>query len=330
MRNSDAKEQLISDVQTSMQPFLSSQQLDILMHEISKSLNSMKVEYDSKLPSTDILNNGKFVKAFLVSKKIEGLSEHTLKSYCYTITKVLDAINIPVQDITSNHIRCWLLDYGKRASNVTVENARKNLNSFFTWLETEGYIDKNPINRIKRIKCEKKIKTPLTTVEVEKIRDACQNIRETALIDLLVSTGIRCEEITKIEMSDISFETSSIKIHGKGAKERIVYMSDKCKLHLMQYLAQRGYESVWLFTNKAHRQLTTEGVSFIMRELGERAGVPKCQVHRFRKYFATTLFSRGCDIVYIKQLLGHAKIDTTLIYVQTVDSRVKSNFQQYV
>lgn len=328
--NKNVKEQVINEIKTSMEPLLQRQQLDALDFVVSKALNHVDMYISSDLPSTKVISNDRLVQAYIVSKKIEGLSMRSLNAYLYSIKKMLLTLNMNIVDIESNAIRCYLLEYSKHASHVTVDNARRNLNSFFSWLELEGYIDKNPVSRIKKVKCEKKIKKPLTTIEVEKIRDACLNIKEIALIDLLISTGVRCEEITKITLNDIDFESQSIKIHGKGAKERLVYLSDKCKLHLIQYLEQRDYNSPYLFySNKTHDRLTTEGISFIMRKIGNRAGVVNCQVHRFRKYFATTLFNRGCDIVYIKQLLGHSKMDTTLIYVQTTDARVRNKFQQF-
>lgn len=328
--NFDVKEKFINEVRTMMEPMLTAQQLDILSYVMSKVANHVNMTQKSDLPSLNVMNNEKLVQNFLISKKIEGLSERSLKVYGYTIKKMLFSLNMELTEIDSNALRYYLLEYNRTASNVTVNNARRNLNSFFSWLETEGYIQKNPMIRIKKIKCEKKIKTPLTTVEVQKIKDVCKNMREVALVDLMCSTGIRCEEITKITLNDINFETSTILIKGKGARQREVYLDDISKLHVEQYLSSQTKNSEYLFCNKKGDKLTTGSIASIVRNLGCRAGVKQCQVHRFRKYFATTLFKRGCDVVYVKQLLGHSKLDTTMIYVQTSNSRVREEFNHFV
>lgn len=323
------KEQIFNEIKTSMQPLLSSQQLDMLMFVVSKSLNSVNIIPKSDLLSTEVINNDKLIQNFIISKKIEGLSTRSLIAYKYTINKMVTDLNVNIVDIDSNTIRYYLLEYSKHASNVTVDNVRRNLNSFFSWLTLEGYISSNPIAKIKKVKCEKKIKTPLTTTEVQGVKDSCDNIRDIVLVNFMCSTGCRCEEITKVKIYDVDFEKKSVRIYGKGNKQRNVFLDDICYLHITQYIQEREENSGYLFCNKKGNKISTEGLSFIIRKLGNEAKVKNCQIHRFRKYFATTLFNRGCDVVYIKQLLGHEKLDTTMIYVQTSSQRVVQEFQHF-
>lgn len=328
----DVKEQVINELKLSMANMLDKDQLDYLTYNLNKIMYDKVVMIKDNFLSKNILSNNDLLELFIDDKRIEGCSDRTLSQYRYVISKFTNTINVSHIYIDTNVIRKYLKECSKTQSNISVDNTRRYLNSFYSWLEDEQYILVNPVKQIKKIKCEKKIKTPLSPVEVEKIRDACKSDREIALIDLLCSTGIRCEEITKIKLSDCDFENKSIKIYGKGAKERIVYMSERCHLHLINYLNNRGYKSEYLFcsTKGKHEKLNNSGIHELMRNLGKRANVQYCQVHKFRKYFASSLVNRGYDLIYVKALLGHEKMDTTLIYAQTTDNKIRSQFNQYI
>lgn len=335
MKNEQLKERVISNIKTGILSICQTTNTDIyqIMIVISHELQNINMSEDKELPSVDVIDNYKICKNFLATKKIEGLSDNTITAYKYSIKKMLSYFNCDVKDITTNDLRIFFAEYNKTTSLVTVDNMRRNLNSFFQWLEDENYIDKNPCKKVKKIKSPQKIKTPLSTVEIEKIRDCClkdNNSRNLALIDLLLSTGARCEEVTNIKLSDCDFENKNIKIHGKGSKDRVVYMSERCRMHLVQYLNQRTHTSEYLFCNNQCNKLTTEGLSHIMREIGNKAGVEKCQIHRFRKYFASSLFRKGCDIIYVQKLLGHAKLDTTKKhYLQVEQDCIHNEFDKF-
>lgn len=324
------KDELINNIIVAMENQLSMEQLNFLTYQLSKELSNLNVSDISNLPSLDLCNNNEVIKRFIIFKKIEGLSENTLKAYLYTLTTTFTLIDKNIVDVDSNDIRLYLLECARKMQNVTVDNVRRNLNSFFSWCTTEDFIAKNPMDKIKKIKAEKKIKPPHTTVEVQKVKDACKTDRDIAYIDFLCSTGVRCEEITKVKLSDIDFESRSVLIHGKGAKQRYVYLDDVANLHIIKYLKDRALTSEYLFCNRTGGMLSKEGASFIVRSLGRIAGVKNCQIHRFRKWFATTLFNRGCDLVYIQKLLGHAKLETTMIYVQASTDRTKQEFAKFI
>ena len=332
--NEIIKEKLLSNLKTYMVcNSFSDDQISGIVVFFANELQTLTITTEKELPSNDVVDNYKICNNFLASKKIEGVSKNTLRAYKYSITKTLSYFkDMDLKNITTNHLRIYFAEYGKSVSLVTVDNMRRNLNSFFQWLEDENYIDKNPCKKIKHIKIPQTIKPLLTTTEVEKIRDTCsisKNSRDLALIDLLLSTGARCEEVTEIKISDCNFTEKEIQLHGKGAKDRIVYMSDRCKLHLLNYIQSRKQNSIYLFCNSSGSNLTTGGLSHIMRDIGDRAGVECCQIHRFRKYFASSLVEKGCDIIFVQQLLGHAKLDTTKKhYVRINQDNIRNEFNK--
>ena len=195
------------------------------------------------------------------------------------------------------------------------------MSSFYEWMHQEMYIAVNPVKKIKRIKYEKHEKTPYTDKEVVKLRDTCYqsgDLKMIALMDLCLSTGIRCEEITKIRFEDINFDTTEIVIHGKGQKIRTVYMNQACVEHLKKYIQSKEQLNEYVFSSDRlnARKPSEATIAVMFKKLGEKAGVSQCQIHRFRKYFASSLLKSGCDIVYVQKLLGHAKTETTLIYAK--------------
>lgn len=328
------KEQLLNNVKTNLVAYLPDDMINAVIIVLSKEIQNIEMSNEKSFPSVDVIDNEKICNNYLASKKVEGLSDNSIRAYRFSIRKIISYFNCDLKEITTNHMRVFLAEYGKTVSLTTVDNIRRNLNSFFQWLEDENYIDKNPCKKLKKIKTPQKIKPLLTTIEVEKIRDTCakdSNPRNLALIDLLLSTGIRCEEVTKIKLIDCDYNNKTIQIHGKGAKDRIVYMSDRCRMHLLNYVNNRRYNSIYLFSNSSCNHLTTGGLSQIMRDIGEKAGVEKCQIHRFRKYFASTLAEKGCDITYVQQLLGHAKLDTTKKHYVTVkQNNIHNEFDRLV
>lgn len=215
------KEQILTNIKTYLVNQLTEEQINSVVIIVSKEIKDVTVSSNKDLPSTEVIDNIKIRNNYLATKKIEGLSNNSIRAYKFSIDKMLTYFDCDLKDITTNHLRVFFAEYNKTVSLVTVDNIRRNLNSFFQWLEDEDYIDKNPCKKLKRIKTPKSIKTPLTTVEVEKIRDTCSkesNPRNLALVDLLLSTGIRCEEVTKIKLSDCDFLNKTITIHGKRSE----------------------------------------------------------------------------------------------------------------
>lgn len=327
------KNQYINNVISNMTMHCDSQTLSILENVMRQNSLSILFSEDKHLPAVDTNMNEKILQIFLTKRSFE-VEESTLKSYRYYIRAFFSWINIDYRDVTETVIFQYLDSCKKRMKNSSIVNIKRVLTIFYDWLiMNDYYFGKNPCKVISKVKCEKRIKKPLSDLEIEKLRDACVSKRELAFVDLLLSTGLRREEIANIMLTDIDFEKNEIQIFGKGAKERIVYMSTRCRLHLIEYLESRNYDSPCLFCNEKKRKqkLSKNGACYLVRSLGKRAGIQNCQIHRIRKWFASDLKRKGCDITYIQKLLGHESIQTTKAYYITVDQEiVKSEHAKYV
>lgn len=312
----DLKEQVISLVTRTMSEVLSSDQLDMLIYTMTHVLESYDVVEAKDLPSTDVCNFEKLINSFLACKKIEGCLPNTLIQYKYVIQRFVDTVNMDIFKVTTNTIRYYLGILGVDNQNSYVDSVRRTLNTFFQWMENEDLISKNPCKKLKKVKMEKKMEMPYSDEEITLMQDACISPKEVALVDLLVGTGIRREEVTKIKLNDIDFSNESIIIHGKGAKERIVYFSSRCKVHIKHYLQTRGYDSEYLFASdrKPHGKLTVNSLHGYIKNIGLRAGVSNVHLHRFRKWFATSMINKGVKIQDLKEMMGHESIETTNSY----------------
>ena len=328
----DTKEQIIGKVITFLSDQLSPDALNMIKNIMSACLNEYDLSPKKNLPTTEVVDNEKIIRHYFATKKMEGLSGYTLKTYNFHIQKFFDFSHLPVGDVTTNAVRYYLAELGVKGSPAFVDDARRVLNTFFEFCVDEEYILKNPVKRIKRVKIPKTMERPYSDVEVEMLRDACDNYRDRALIDFLFSTGCRREEITKIKISDIDFINRSVLIHGKGSKDRMVYFSAKCEKHMLEYINNRKYTSEYLFCSRRnnHGKLSNEGLNAIVKKIGEKAGVPNVHLHRFRKWFATYMANQGVPLQDLKEMMGHSKLDTTNnYYVYTNEERIKMNHRNH-
>lgn len=274
------------------------------------------------------------LKEFVVAKRGEGCSVETLRSYFQTIRHLLLWFqDRPILEITGSDMKAYLTQYQteKHVSNSTLDNMRRNFNSFFNYLCVEDYIDKNPMLRVRKIKSDTTLKLPFTEEELERIRDACGNIRELALVDFLYSTGVRVSELVNCDIHDINLQTQEGVVYGKGGKERMVYLDTRSKLHVERYLQYRCDKNPALFVgpNAPYLRVTKGGVEYILRDIGHRAHVENVHPHRFRRTLATRLLERGMPIEQVQAILGHSKMDTTLIYAKVSQTGVKLNHGKY-
>lgn len=264
--------------------------------------------------STDTCPNITIIKNFIGCKTIAGIKEGSIKQYVGSINNFISFNKKDLITVTSDDVRRFLLGYEKRVCKTTVDNCRRNLNIFFQFMEDEGYIQKNPVKKIPKIKDDIKYKRFYTDVEIESIRDACQTKKELALIDLLTSTGLRVSEVSNILISEIDFENRTIVIHGKGGKDRVVPISVRCKKHLQEYLLERGIGlSSYLFctSRNPHGRMASSSINNLLHIIGARVGLPEITVHCFRRWFATSLNNRGADLTIIQAIMGHASFATT-------------------
>ena len=280
------------------------------------------------------IDNSEFLKLFLEAKKIEGCSERTIQYYRVTIEKMLQKVTIPVRKITTEDMRDYLAGYQQmnNCSKVTVDNVRRNISSFFFWLEEENYILKSPMRRIHKIKTNKQVKETISDEDIEKLRDACKCTRDLAIIDLLYSTGMRVGELVNLNRSDVNFELRECIVFGKGGKERKVYFDAKAKLHLQEYLNGRIDANPALFVtlDKPFERLKISGVEIRVRSLGKSVGLTKIHPHKFRRSMATRAIDKGMPIEQVQKILGHSQIDTTMQYAIVNQGNVKISHQKYI
>ncbi|WP_349818314.1 site-specific tyrosine recombinase/integron integrase [Coprococcus sp. RTP31081st1_D2_RTP31081_211007] len=301
------------------------------MKKLQETLLKHLVENEAK---TEEIPNVEYLKMFIDAKQIEGCSERTLQYYRVTIEHMLGSIDTPIRKITTDEIRGYLVDYQKvnNCSKVTVDNVRRNMSSFFSWLEEEDYILKSPMRRIHKIKTKQPVKETITDEMIEKLRDNCTCVRDLAMIDLLYSTGIRVGELVGLNISDIDFEERECIVFGKGDKERRVYFDAKAKLHLQEYIESRTDDNPALFVtlDAPHARLKISGVEIRVRELGRKLNIDKIHPHKFRRTMATRAIDKGMPIEQVQKILGHSQIDTTMQYAIVNQNNVKVSHRRYI
>jgi len=280
------------------------------------------------------ISNNEYLTQFIAAKQIEGCSNRTVAYYKETIERFLNTVQGSVRNISTEAIRQYLIEYQSKngCSNVTIDNVRRNISSFFTWLEEEDYILKSPMRRIHKIKSKLTVKEIINDECIEKLRDECATIRDLAIIDLLYSTGMRVGELVNLNKDDVNFAERECIVFGKGGKERKVYFDAKTKIHLSKYLAQRQdtNEALFVTLNAPHDRLKISGVEVRLRELGKSLGMGRIHPHKFRRTMATRAIERGMPIEQVQKILGHSQIDTTMEYAIVNQSNVKASHQKYI
>ena len=328
-------ETFVNDIVQGMIPFLDNAQLEELQYVLQQNLQGKKVV---QTEPSDILEqtveNQRCTELFLAAKRVEGCSDKSLKYYFSTISAMLQEIGKEIRHITTDDLRKYLTEYQekRKSSKVTIDNIRRILSSFFAWLEDEDYILKSPVRRIHKVKTTSSIKEIYTDEELELMRDNCEDIRDLALIDMLASTGMRVGELVRLNRDDINFTERECVVLGKGDKERPVYFDARTKLHLMAYLDERKDDNQALFVSlKApFERLQIGGVEVRIREMGQKLGIKRSHPHKFRRTLATTAIDKGMPIEQVQRLLGHQRIDTTMMYAQVKQSNVKIAHRKFV
>ena len=325
------KDQLITEVQQQMLPFLNNEQLHKLRAVIENCLLGLEIVQADPHQEKEQHN---MVAAFIAAKRIEGCSEKTLSYYGKTIEAMVAGIGKPVQRITTDDIRGYLTTYQlqRKSSKVTIDNIRRILATFYSWLEDEDYIVKSPVRRIHKVKTAKVIKDTYTDEALELMRDNCDSLRDLAIIDLLASSGMRVGELVLLNRDDINFNDRECVVFGKGNKERLVYFDARTKIHLQNYLGSRTDSNPALFVTlrAPYERLQIGGVEMRLRQLGKRLSIPKVHPHKFRRTLATSAIDKGMPIEQVQQLLGHQKIDTTMHHAMVKQQNVKLAHRKYI
>lgn len=310
-----------------MADYLNIAQMKKLQEVLIKNLSDAR-------PEKEQISNQEYLKMFIEAKQIEECSARTLQYYQVTIEHLLKNIDTVIRKITTDEIRTYLAEYQQRnnCSKVTVDNVRRNISSFFSWLEEEDYILKSPMRRIHKIKTKQPVKEIISDEMIERLRDNCRCSRDLAMIDLLYSTGIRVGELVGLNISDIDFEERECVVYGKGDKERRVYFDAKAKLHLQNYINSRTDTNPALFVtlDSPYERLKISGVEIRVRELGRKLNIEKIHPHKFRRTMATRAIDKGMPIEQVQKILGHSQIGTTMQYAIVNQNNVKTSHRRYI
>lgn len=322
--------EVISSIQNELCGVLDKEQMNKLLAVLTNHLLPLeqKIADDDKKPTKDLL------ASFIAAKRIEGCSDKSLRYYDSTIRKMLQNINKSECQISTEDLRSYLDAYQQRGtvSKVTLDNVRRILSSFFSWLEDEDYIVKSPVRRIHKVKTGKMVKETYTDEALELMRDHCENSRDLAMIDLLVSTGIRVGELVKLNRNDVDFENRECIVFGKGNKQRKVYFDARTKIHLQRYIAERSdkHEALFVSLLNPSERLQISGVEIRLRKIGHELNLHKVHPHKFRRTLATMAIDKGMPIEQVQQLLGHQSIDTTLQYAMVNQNNVKESHRKFI
>lgn len=320
-------EEKIVAILNEMSEYLSVVQMKKLQEVILKAFSEKDAEKKK-------ITNAEYLKMYLDAKVIEGCSQRTIQYYRVTMERMLKKVTVPVRKITTEDMRAYLSEYQKmnNCSKVTVDNVRRNISSFFSWLEEENFILKSPMRRIHKIKTNQQVKEVISDEDIERLRDKCACKRDLAMIDLLYSTGIRVGELVNLNISDVDFEDRECIVFGKGGKERKVYFDAKAKLHLQRYIASRSDTNPALFVtlDAPYDRLKISGVEIRIRQLGRSVKLSRIHPHKFRRTMATRAIDKGMPIEQVQRLLGHSQIDTTMQYAIVNQNNVKTSHQKYI
>ena len=329
----DYRAQFIRSVEEAMLPILAEGETrERVIGAVVRILN----DYEITERSTDLVivddTNERILKRYTACLMIDGKSEKTIEQYRREVSKLADVLHKNYPDMGVYDIRYYLACEKERGiSDRTLENSRANLSAFFQWMAQEEIIQRNPCITIKPIKYKDKIRYPFSAVEIDCLRSACRNKKERALIEILIASGVRVSELASMEKTDIDMATLSVHVrNGKGKKERTTYITDLAKTHLQKYLMARKETGPALFYNHSGKVLLSNGIRYILKQIGERAGVDNVHPHRFRRTFATGLAARGMDIQEIQKLLGHSNVNTTMEYVYIDGDKIQRSYKQYI
>ncbi len=331
---SDYRDQFLQTVQQMLVPIIDDSTLvGVISDKITIALNDYEItERCTELVPLDSINE-KLIKRYCACLAVDGKSEKTIYQYRRSITLLSDFLNKSFPEMKTYDIRFYLATEKERGiSERSLENTRANLSAFFQWLTMDEVIEKNPMLRIKPIKYDDEIKEAFSDVEIDKLRTACISDKERALIEFLLSTGVRVTELCEMNVTDIDMRNLTVHVrHGKGGKERFTYTTAVAAEWLNRYLLNRQeLTSNYLFCNANHERIRSGGIRFILNRIAKRAGVSNVHPHRFRRTFATGLANRGMDTREIQKLLGHSNINTTLEYICTDTEGVKASYRKYI
>lgn len=316
-----------------------SDQRIVTLEDVIRVLDMVSEGYEVRKKNLEIVVwNGELpsaAKVYLICKKMAGLSEGTLENYRLILKNFFSVVQKPIHSITTNDIRMWLYTYqeDRNVGNRTMDKYRECIARFFSWALEEGYVTSNPAKNIESIRFETKQRQALTQIQLEYLRKACLSARDSAMLEVLYSTGCRVSELADMKKEDVDWRELSVHIVGKGRKHRYSFLNAKAEVSLKLYLDSRNDDSEYLFVSKKypHNRLHRDGVEKIMRDISNRADLGRTVTpHIIRHTTATIALHNGMPIEDISKLLGHESVDTTMIYAKTSIESVHAGHRKYI
>lgn len=329
MKNQEATIRIVSELD-----FLYPGQFDQAL--VRQAIEGILYNYniDTKETSLAVIDNmSDMIMLYLATKKTEGLSDTSIKSYGRHLGRFARYIRKNVQDISTMDIRVYLASYSKTGiKNTTLATETDVLRGFFKWLESEDYIIKNPMNKVKTVKIEKRIREALTKKELEILRGGAKSLRQKALLEILYSTGCRLEEVEKMKKADVDWQRLQMKVIGKGNKERIVFISDVAEVHLRKYLMSRLDDDQALFVTE-RMPIKFMSKRAIQREIDKIMEQSELNInvypHLIRHTMATHLLNAGMSLTVLQEILGHDSPETTLVYASIDNRTIEHEYRKY-
>ena len=335
-------EKIIQAIKQAMMPDLSPAQMEKLENVLCITLHGKKItEERNELTSTGEDGDVAKINMFLGSKKTTGRADGTLQQYSREIYNMLDFLGKRLEDITAMDLRYYYAVMRERRGiqMSTMQTRIHYLSSFWDFLTLEKLVPDNPVRRIGGLKVETTVKKPFGPEELEALRLHCDRSRDRALVEFLLATGLRVSELCKLDVGDIDFYKMEFYVHGKGGKERLCLLDDVAKFHLKRYLKERQRrerigeddrrrQPLFVATKAPHTRMTIAGVQYLLKELGRKAAVENVHPHRFRRTFACDMIGRGMPVEQLMVLMGHSKIETTMIYVTVKTSSVREAYRR--
>ena len=322
----DAKVSFISMMEKDLASVVTVEQMDQIRRSVVELLDKFAM---TELREQD-LEDDDLLECYLDAMKVQNRSKLTINRYEYIIRNVMKAVKVPTRRINVYHLRNYIAkEQARGLKDSTLEGIRQVISAYFNWLQREALIEKNPTANLGAIKCEKKKKKRYTDIEMAKLVLSCESKRDLAIVHFLSSTGCRVSEMTGLNRDDVNLEKLQCIVHGKGNKERVVFMSDVAGDAIREYLAGRTDGNEALFVGRCKERLQPGGVRFMLNAIAEKAGVEHVHPHKFRRTRATELTRRGMPIQEVAKILGHEKIDTTMRYLDIDNEQLSSDFRRF-
>lgn len=324
------KKLLSGDIQCVLDNYVPANTVRQIMEEIEEKLTRYEVTTKPGGGDDDCDENGQLIQLYVDAKSVDGLSESTIARYKYILEKMCEGIGIPIRKMTVHHLRQFIISEKNRGvCSNTIKGNAQIWKGFFGWLQHEAIIQMNPAANLGAIKAKPEQEPPLTSEEIQLIKESCEDDRELALVHFLLSTGCRVAELCSVNRADIDYRNLRLTVTGKGDKTRTVYIDNVTALMLKRYVGGRKDLNPALFIGRGNKRLEVGGVGKILKEIGDRARVPGVHPHRFRHTFATTMVDRGMEIQEVSALLGHCKLDTTMTYVTVNQRNTENSYRRF-